>query len=144
MRQESTRVTPHRHEIRVYYEDTDFSGLVYHASYLRFMERARTELLREMGLSQRDLLVGRDDKGFFFVVRAMNIDFRQPAHMDDLLHVETRLLEIGGASVTMSQEVRRDGALLVAAKVVIALVEGGRAKRMPPQIRVKFEERQHV
>lgn len=129
----------HEFQVRVYYEDTDFSGLVYHASYLRFMERARTELLRGLGLSQRDLLAGRKDRAIFFVVRAMRIDFRQPAQMDDLLDVGTRLRRIGGASLTMTQEIRRGGGLLTSAEVTIALVENGRARRMPADIREKFE-----
>jgi len=93
----------HRIPIRVYYEDTDFSGLVYHASHLRFMERGRTELLRELGIHQRALLEGEAGGGFFFVVRAMNLDFRRPALMDDLLTVETRVEAIGGASLTLAQ-----------------------------------------
>jgi len=129
----------HEFQVRVYYEDTDFSGLVYHASYLRFMERARTELLRGLGLSQRDLLAGRTDRGIFFVVRAMAIDFRQPAHMDDLLDVRTRLRRIGGASLAMTQEIWRGDGLLTRAEVTIALVENGRARRMPADIREKFE-----
>ncbi len=75
--------------IRVYYEDTDFSGLVYHASYLRFMERARTEMLRALGLDQRALLAGAAGAPIFFVVRSMDVDFQKPATMDDLLTVET-------------------------------------------------------
>jgi len=123
--------------IRVYYEDTDFSGLVYHASYLRFMERGRTELLRELGLAQRALV---EQGALFFVVRAMEIDFRKPAIMDDLLTVETAIASVGGASIGMDQKVLRDGELLASAKVTVAAVEGGRARRLPAQIREKFEK----
>ncbi|MFY9626901.1 MAG: tol-pal system-associated acyl-CoA thioesterase [Methylocystis sp.] len=130
----------HRIPIRVYYEDTDFSGLVYHASHLRFMERGRTELLRELGIHQRALLEGEAGGGFFFVVRAMNLDFRRPALMDDLLTVETRVEAIGGASLTLAQAVLRDGESLVTAKVTVAAVENGRARRLPPEVRAKFEQ----
>lgn len=129
----------HELTIRVYYEDTDFSGLVYHASHLRFMERGRTELLRSLGLHQRALLEGAAGTPFFFVVRAIDIDFRRPATMDDLLLVETRVTDIGGASVTLDQRILRDGELLVAAAVKVVCVENGRATRLPPQVRASFE-----
>ena len=130
-------MSPRRLAIRIYYEDTDFSGLVYHASYLRFMERGRTELLRELGLTQRALV---EQGALFFVVRAMEIDFRRPALMDDLLTVETAIVSVGGASIGMDQKVLRDEELLVSAQVTVAAVENGRAKRLPPQIREKFEK----
>ena len=97
---------PHEITIRIYYEDTDFSGLVYHASYLRFMERGRSELLRGLGLHQRALLEGSTGAPFFFVVRAMDIDFKKPALMDDLVTIETRVKEVGGASVLLDQRVQ--------------------------------------
>ncbi|MDP3554665.1 tol-pal system-associated acyl-CoA thioesterase [Methylocystis sp.] len=125
--------------IRVYYEDTDFSGLVYHASYLRFMERARTEMLRSLGLDQHALLAGATGAPIFFVVRSMDVDFQKPATMDDLLTVETDTLELGGASLTLEQRVLRQAQLLVRAKVRIVCVEAGRARRLPPEVRAKFE-----
>ncbi|WP_018407854.1 tol-pal system-associated acyl-CoA thioesterase [Methylocystis rosea] len=125
--------------IRVYYEDTDFSGLVYHASYLRFMERARTEMLRSLGLDQKALLEGAAGAPIFFVVRSMDVDFQKPATMDDLLTVETDTLELGGASLTLEQRVLRQAELLVRAKVRIVCVEAGRARRLPPEVRAKFE-----
>ncbi len=130
---------PHRTPVRVYYEDTDFSGLVYHASYLRFMERARTEMLRALGLDQRALLDGAAGAPIFFVVRSMDIDFRRPATMDDLLTVETEALDLGGASLLLEQRVLRQAELLVSAKVTIVCVEAGRARRLPPEVRAKFE-----
>ena len=129
----------HKLSVRVYYEDTDFSALVYHASYLRFMERGRTELLRDLGLLQRDLAVSDRAGSLFFVVRAMEIDFRRPAHMDDLLSIETRLEAIGGASLTMRQEIRREDALLTAARVTVALVSDGKPQRLPAPMREAFE-----
>ncbi len=132
-------VIPHRFPVRIYYEDTDFSGLVYHASYLRFMERARTEMLRALGLDQRALLEGAAGAPIFFVVRSMDIDFRRPATMDDELTVETEALALGGASLSLEQRVLRRSELLVCAKVTIVCVEAGRARRFPPEVRASFE-----
>ena len=135
----NTSRSPHQIQIRVYYEDTDFSGLVYHASHLRFMERGRTELLRSLGLRQRALLEGAAGSPLFFVVRAMEIDFKRPALMDDLLTVETQVIEIGAAAIALDQRIARDGASLVEAKVKVACVENGRARRLPPEVRTMFE-----
>jgi acyl-CoA thioester hydrolase len=133
-----TAPVPHRLSVRVYYEDTDFSGLVYHASHLRFMERGRTELLRDLGIFQRALLESPGG-GLFFVVRAMTIDFRRPALMDDLLTVETRVEQVAGASVDLAQRILRGEEPLVTALVKVAAVEGGKARRLPPDVRQKFE-----
>lgn len=123
---------------RVYWEDTDASGLVYHASYIRFMERGRTELLRSLGLEQRQLLDGATP--IYFVVRAMQLDFRKPAVLDDMLSVETTPLELGGASLTLDQRVLRGGETLATAIVKVVCVEAGRARRMPADVREKFEK----
>jgi len=131
--------TPHTIPVRVYWEDTDASGLVYHTSYIRFMERGRTELLRTLGLDQRALLEGKAGAPYFFVVRALDVDFRKSAVMDDLLCVETRVTEIGGASLDLDQRVIRDGEVLTSAKVKVVCVENGRARRLPPDVRAKFE-----
>ena len=119
--------------IRVYYEDTDFSARVYHASYLRFMERGRTELLRAVEVAQSDLHASMD--GLAFVVRKMNIDFLGGAVMDDVLTIVTRPKEMRGASMTLAQEVRRGGEVLVTADVMVAAVRGGRAVRIPDELR---------
>ena len=119
--------------VRVYYEDTDFSGFVYHASYLRFMERGRTELLRGLAGDQSDL--HREAKGLVFVVRRMKIDFLKPAFMDDQLVVRTTTRELRGASMTLSQDVRRGEEILVAAEVTVACVRDGRAVRLPDSLR---------
>ena len=129
---------PHQITIRIYYEDTDFSGLVYHASYLRFMERGRSELLRGLGLHQRELLEGSNGTPFFFVVRAWDIDFKKPALMDDLLTIETRVAEVGGASVLLEQRVLREAELLVQAAVTVVCVENRKAKRLPTNVRSRF------
>ena len=131
-------MTPHAFPVRVYYEDTDFSGVVYHASYLRFMERGRTELLRARGVSQGTLLSAEPGDRFGFAVRAMTIDFRRPARMDDLLTIETQVVEIGGASMELAQRVKRGDDLLVEATVRIACVVDGRPCRIPAAIRASL------
>ena len=131
--------------VRVYYEDTDFSGVVYHASYLRFMERGRTNYLRLLGADQRALFeeAAREAPGFAFVVRHMSIDFRKPARMDDVLEVVTRTGEVKGASVTLQQEVRRGDDVLIEASVQVAFVSGGRARPIPKPLRAAMQaERQ--
>ena len=127
----------HLQLIRVYYEDTDFSGIVYHASYLRFMERGRTNYLRLLGADQRALFeeTEREAPGFAFVVRTMQIEFLKPARMDDVLEIATAPLEVKGASVVLHQRVSRDGETLVEATVQVAFVSGGRARPIPKPLR---------
>lgn len=129
---------PHILGVRVYYEDTDFSGVVYHASYLRFLERGRTEFLRAHGIHHRAIFAGGDE-GFHFVVRAMTLDFLKPALMDDALWVETKTKAIGGASIEMAQAISRESEVLVTAKVRIAVVAGGRARRIPAEVLAKLK-----
>jgi acyl-CoA thioester hydrolase len=131
----------HRQPVRVYYEDTDFSGVVYHASYLRFMERGRTNYLRLLGANQRALFeeAAKEAPGFSFVVRSMQIDFRKPARMDDLLEVVTAPAEVKGASVVLLQRVTRGKDTLVEAMVQVAFVSGGRAKPIPKALRVAMQ-----
>jgi acyl-CoA thioester hydrolase len=131
-----SHMTNHQLTLRVYYEDTDFSGVVYHASYLRFMERGRTELIRDLGIDQRELF----DEGvaLAFAVRAMQIEFLKPAVMDDLLLVETTPVEMKGASMRVLQRVMRGEETLVTADVKIVCVGGGRAKRIPDKLRIKL------
>ena len=105
---------------RVYYEDTDAGGVVYHARYLHFLERARTEYLRTFNFSQQELL--REEKGAF-VVKSMNIDYHIPAKLDDLLHIETIVTEIKGASIIFSQTINRDELTLCQATVKVAYVD---------------------
>ena len=128
----------HHMQIRVYYEDTDFSGIVYHANYLRFMERGRTNHLRLMGADQHALFAEAqaETPGFAFVVRSMEIDFLQPARMDDLLDVVTWAVAVKGASITLAQEVRRAAEVLVTAKVRVAFICEGRAKPIPKSLRL--------
>ena len=119
--------------VRVYYEDTDFSGVVYHASYLRFMERGRTELLRATGVDQ-SALHGAEE-GLSFAVRRMTIDYLKPARMDDVLTIETRTGEIRGASLVMAQRVLRGDEVLVTADVRVAAISRGRPARIPGTLR---------
>ncbi len=128
----------HHLTVRVYYEDTDFTGLVYHASYLRFMERGRTNYLRLLGADQRALFeeTAKEAPGFAFVVRAMQIAFLKSARMDDLLDIVTATQEVKGASVTLHQRVVRGDELLIEAHVQVAFVSGGRARRIPEPLRI--------
>jgi acyl-CoA thioester hydrolase len=127
----------HHMQVRVYYEDTDFSGIVYHANYLRFMERGRTNHLRLMGAEQHALFAQAvaETPGFAFVVRSMQIDYLKPARMDDVLDVVTWPREVKGASITLSQEVRRGDDLLVKAQVRVAFICDGRATAIPKALR---------
>lgn len=129
---------PHRLTVRVYYEDTDFSGLVYHASYLRFLERGRTEFLRALGIEHRSFANG-GARSFHFVVRGMTIEFLKPAVMDDVLSVSTTVSAIGGASIEMGQEIRRGDDVLLTANVRIAVIAGGKARRIPAELLVKLK-----
>jgi acyl-CoA thioester hydrolase len=119
--------------VRVYYEDTDFSGVVYHASYLRFLERGRTDFLRLAGVDQSTLHAG--GAGLIFAVRRMIIDFLKPARMDDVLLVETSTLEVRGASLVIAQAIRRDGDAILTADVRVAALAGGRPARIPDALR---------
>jgi len=123
-------------DIRVYYEDTDFSGSVYHASYLRFLERGRTEWLRRLGFGSLEL---SQSAGCTFNVRSLQIDFLIPARMDDLLTVETVLASLGGASIEFLQQISRGDQKLVTGTVLIAAVRGGRAVRLPDELRRALE-----
>jgi len=124
--------------VRVYYEDTDFTGIVYHANYLRYMERGRTNYLRLIGADHRALFEAteREAPGFAFVVRSMNIDFLKPARMDDILSIVTEPEVVKGASTTVRQRVMRGEDLLVDARVRVAFISGGRARPIPKPLRI--------
>jgi len=132
------RAGRHHMSVRVYYEDTDYSGVVYHASYLRFMERGRTNFLRLLGTDQRALFEQSEQEapGFAFVVRSMRIEFQKAARMDDVLEVITATQEVRGASVTLHQQVMRGSDVLVDAHVKVAFVSGGRARPIPQPLRL--------
>ena len=119
-------------EVRVYYEDTDFSGRVFHGSYLRFLERGRTEWLRRLGFEHREL---ETSSGIVFAVRSLQIDYFASALMDDLLSVETEISGLRGASIQFLQRIFRDDQRLVAAMVLVAAIRDGRPSRIPDPLR---------
>ena len=123
--------------IRVYFEDTDFSGLVYHASYLRWCERGRSDFLRLLGVSHSNLIApGGSGEPAAFVVRRLEIDYLRPAHIDDVVLVTTECSEIGGAHLTLAQQVSRGPTALCKASVKVVLVsQGGKPLRMPAAAR---------
>ncbi|AKD37875.1 hypothetical protein I926_02735 [Pasteurella multocida subsp. multocida OH4807] len=114
--------------VRVYYEDTDAGGVVYHARYLHFFERARTEYLRHLHFSQHVLL---NERQVAFVVKTMNIDYCFPAKLDDLLLVETMITEVKGASLFFTQKLKKNELILCEATVKVACVDLGKMKPMP-------------
>jgi acyl-CoA thioester hydrolase len=126
----------HQLTLRVYYEDTDFSGRVYHASYLRFMERGRTEWLRHRGF-EHGTLAG--EQGLVFAVRKLEIEYLAPAVIDDLLSVETRIADLRGAAIEFAQNVSRGADTLAAAKVRVVALRNGRAVRIPSALRAGLD-----
>lgn len=127
--------------VRVYFEDTDAGGVVYHASYVRFAERGRTDFLRLLGTDARRLIDGSESREpAAFMVRRMNCDFLRPARMDDVLHVETRVKQLGGASVTLDQAITLDGRRIFEAEVTVVLVSvSGKPLRLSEAVRDAFE-----
>jgi acyl-CoA thioester hydrolase len=127
--------------VRVYYEDTDFTGIVYHANYLRYMERGRTNYLRLLGADHRALFeeTEKEVPGFAFVVRAMSIEFLKPARMDDMLDVLTEPQEVKGASIALQQLILRGDEVLIEARVRVAFVSAGRARPIPKPLRLAMK-----
>jgi acyl-CoA thioester hydrolase len=131
----------HTMTLRVYYEDTDASGIVYHANFLKFAERGRTEMMRAFGFAHSGIAA---ETGIVFTVRKITADYRLPARLDDLLEVETRIVEIGGARLLLDQRVHREGALLVALAIIVACVgRDGRPRRIPPALRAALAATDH-
>lgn len=130
----SGALTPFGHRImaRVYYADTDFSGVVYHARYLEFLERGRSDFLRLAGVHHTELAEGKHGESLVWVVKRMEIDFRAPARIDDILTIETRTENISGARIFMAQQIRRGDDLLIEARIEAAIIgENGRPRRFP-------------
>lgn len=124
----------HRLMARVYYADTDFSGVVYHARYLEFLERGRSDFLRLAGVHHTELAEGKHGERIVWVVRRMEIDFLSPARIDDILTIDTRAESISGARIVMAQQLKRGEDVLVKAKVEAAIIgEGGRPRRFPKE-----------
>lgn len=117
--------------VRVYYEDTDFSGAVYHGSFVRFLERGRTDFLRAVGVTHGPL----SERGLHFVVSEREIVFRRAAAIDDLLEVVTNVASLSGARIVLNQAIRRDGDTIVSARVTAALIHrSGRPRRLPDDV----------
>lgn len=124
----------HRLMARVYFADTDFTGVVYHARYLEFLERGRSDFLRLAGVHHTELADGKHGEALAWVVRRMEIDFRHPARIDDILTVETKVAEISGARIRMQQKLLRGPELLVEARVEAAIIgESGKPRRFPKE-----------
>ncbi len=132
----------HHISFRIYYEDTDAGGIVYHANYLRFAERARTEALRACGIGQSQL---RADHGVGFVVRHCTLDFRRPARLDDIVTVETSITEIGKTRFNLLQRVRREKEELAEITVVIVMVDAqGKPMRVPEALLAAMTQKLHA
>ena len=124
----------HRLMARVYYADTDFSGVVYHARYLEFFERGRSDYLRLTGVHHTELAEGKHGEKIVWVVRRMEIDFRGPARIDDILTIDTRTEEISGARIFMALQLKGGDDVLVEARVEAAIIgENGRPRRFPKE-----------
>ncbi|MBN9016677.1 MAG: tol-pal system-associated acyl-CoA thioesterase [Rhizobiales bacterium] len=137
----SGRHTPDGHvlPVRIYFEDTDFSGVVYHASYVRFMERGRTEYVRLLGVMHAALDAGEAGEPMAFAVHRLEIEFRRPARIDDVVEVVTKPREIRGARIILDQQIRRGSTVLVSAVVTVVLVtKDGRPCRIPDSLAERF------
>ena len=129
----------HRLSARVYYADTDFSGVVYHARYLEFLERGRSDFLRLADVHHTELAQGKHGETLVWVVKRMEIDFRAPARIDDILVIDTRVAEVSGARIRMAQQITRGSDLLIEARVEAALINGeGRPRRFPKEWIARF------
>jgi acyl-CoA thioester hydrolase len=136
------RLAPEGHTlpVRVYFEDTDFTGIVYHGAYLRWCERGRSDYLRLLGITHRELAEGETQAAF--VVRRLILDFFKPARIDDVLTVVSRPQEVTKATITLAQSVRRDDVQLCSATVLLALISpAGRPLRLPADLRDRFERK---
>jgi acyl-CoA thioester hydrolase len=127
----------HSFRVRVYYEDTDFSGNVYHAAYLHFFERGRTEFLRDIGVHHSELA----KEGIAFAVRSMQIEFEAAAHIDDELEVATRVESLSGARLHLDQWISRGGKAVAHARVlVVAIKTSGGVARLPKALAARLAE----
>lgn len=126
-------MTVHHLAVRVYFEDTDAGGILYHGSHMRFFERGRTEFLRDLGISQSMTADRTDPNALLFVVRRFSIEYKKPGFLDDLLTVETEISSIFGPRFTVAQRLLRGDELIAAAEVeVVATGGNGRPRRLPP------------
>lgn len=122
--------------VRVYFEDTDCAGVVYHANFLKFCERGRSDFIRLLGIDAKSLASPEQGEPAVFVVRRVEIDYLKPGRMDDVLEIVTSCVEIGSASLVLQQDVRRDGTLLARARVSVVLVSSaGKPQRLGALVR---------
>jgi acyl-CoA thioester hydrolase len=130
----------HRIKIKIYYEDTDAGGVVYYANYLRFMERGRTELLSDKGIDVAE----HHNKGYFFPVVHVDIHYRRPAKLGEIIKVATQVVEITNATITFKQEIFRDDAVLAEATVKLACINReGKPQRIPSELASLFSDRKN-
>jgi acyl-CoA thioester hydrolase len=131
-------LSPHIYTARVYYQDTDAGGIVYHANYLSFGERARTEALRDMGAPHAQMIA---EHGVMFVVHRVNLHYQRPARLEDVIRIETRITSVRGASVTINQHFWRDSDSLAVLEVGLgcARVQDGKAARIPADWAMKLK-----
>ncbi|MEM9630605.1 MAG: tol-pal system-associated acyl-CoA thioesterase [Pseudomonadota bacterium] len=130
----------HALPVRVYYEDTDFTGIVYHGAYVRFFERARSDFLRLIGIHHAEMAEGAHGSSLAFAVRSMTLDFQKPARIDDVLEVHTSLSEYKGARIKLDQLIYRGEELLVSAAVTVAIITSeGRPTRLPQVLAEKLQ-----
>ncbi len=127
-----SQTVPHESRFRVYYEDTDLGGFVYHANYLRFIERGRSDFVRARGIDQTAL---KRDRGLAFVVRAIQADYLRPAYFEDVLCIQTRLNTLGGARIVLDQAILRADEVLFIARVTLVCIDAGGAVRLPSDLR---------
>ena len=130
----------HHFPLRVYYEDTDVGGVVYYANYLKFMERARSEMLRMLGIDQKAMLDCNSPDDISFVVRRAEIDFNRSAEFDDHLVVTSKIMKLGGASLMIKQDIMKNDEMLVDGIIRIAAIgRDGKPKKIPRELRKKLE-----
>ena len=137
------RLTDYGHEmaVRVYYEDTDFSGIVYHASFLRFIERGRSDYIRLLGVHHSELDKEGEHERLAFAVRHMDIHYLKPARIDDVLLIETRVDEVKGARMIIDQCIKCGDTILFTARVTVVMINReGRPRRIPERLRDAFSE----
>lgn len=129
----------HKYQVRIYYEDTDAGGIVYHANYLRYAERARTEMLRDLGYIHSELL---KERGIGFVVRKIDIDYQKPAVLDDVLTVHSKITRVGGASFDIQQTIKKNDEVICEINLVLVCMNVGNfsATRLPNEIKTLFEK----
>jgi acyl-CoA thioester hydrolase len=130
----------HRLTVRVYWEDTDAGGIVYHASHVRFFERGRTEWLRDLGVEQSAMADRSDPDALLFAVRRMEVDYLRPARLDDLLVVETRIGSMVAPRLVLLQRLLRGDEVVAQASVTVVTIGGnGRPRRLPADMAARFD-----